>query len=75
MGNHPNRSRRRPVATCTDRAVILGHAETETEALALLNAWADKYGVGHIASAKIVDVMIDKPEPKQDRFPKAWVPA
>ena len=74
MTNHPSRSKRRPVATCTDRAVILGTARTEQEAVALLQAWADDNGLGRIAGAMQADVMIDLPEPGQDRFPRAWIP-
>lgn len=74
MASHPNRSKLRPVATCTDRAVILGDARTEAEALVLLRAWAGENNLGEIASAKLADVMIDMPEPGQYRFPTAWIP-
>lgn len=75
MVSHPNRSKRRPVATCTDRAEILGHARTEAEAVAILSAWAETNGVGPITSARQADVMIDRPRPGQWRFPRAWIPA
>jgi hypothetical protein len=72
--NHPNRSKARPVATCIDRAVILGHAKTEGEALLLLRTWATENNLGEIMGAKLADVMIDLPEPGQYRTPRAWIP-
>ena len=74
MASHPNRSKLRPVATCTDRAVIIGHARTEDEAIVILQQWARDNGVGNIVGAKPADVMIDEPAPRQWRFPRAWIP-
>jgi len=75
MTSHPNRSKTRPVATCTDRAVIIGQAANEAEALVILRAWAAREGIViEISGAKIADVMIDMPQPGEWRFPKAWIP-
>lgn len=74
MAPHPNRSKSRPVATCTDRAVIIGHARTEDEAVAILRQWARENGAGEIAGAKLAEVMVDLPAPRQWRFPTAWIP-
>lgn len=75
MTNHPNRGRLRPVATCTDRAVIIGEARTAEDALAMLRAWVVAAGISEvIIGVKIARVMIDMPSPEQDRSPEAWIP-
>lgn len=62
------------VATCTDRAEIIGEAETEADAVQIIRNWLDSIGDRtDVTKAKLADVMIDLPAPDQYRFPVAWI--
>lgn len=71
MTNHPNRSNSRPVCDATDKAQILGHASSESEALMILRR---HFGPDvPIASAQRRDVILAR-DLDGHRSIRAWVP-
>lgn len=71
MGNHPNRSKRRPVCDTTWNASVIGEAASEEEALVILRA---HFGAeASITGAKRANVLLTRAV-EGGRNLLAWIP-